>query len=29
MLVLMKLGCSVPALQVGLVDRTDYFLLYV
>ena len=29
MLVLMELGCSVPTLQVGLVGRTDHFLLYV
>ena len=29
MLVLMELGYSVPALQVGLVGRTDHFLLYV
>jgi hypothetical protein len=29
MLVLMELGCSVLALQVGLVGCTDHFLLYV
>ena len=29
MLVLMELGYSVPALQVGLVGRTDHFLLYL
>jgi hypothetical protein len=29
MLVLIELGCSVPALQVGLVGRTDHFLLHV
>jgi hypothetical protein len=29
MLVLMELGCSVPALQVGLVGHMDHFLLYV
>jgi hypothetical protein len=29
MLVLMELSCSVLALQVGLVGRMDYFLLYV
>jgi hypothetical protein len=27
MLVLMELGCSVPALQVGLVGRTDHFVV--